>query len=118
MSAGVVVYDGDCGICEASAGFIRRHIPNVEVMSHREYGVEYLSSVWFVTFNGRSEGAPAVAAILQLSESGLLRMGGRVLKLPVIREIAKVIYFVIAKNRRHISKLLRMKACAVPPSKN
>ena len=117
MSAGVVVYDGDCGICEASAGFIRRHIPNVEVMSHREYGISYLSSVWFVTFNGRHEGSVAVATILRLSNKKLLRIAGTFISLPVVRIIARMVYFVIAKNRRRISKLFGLKACAVPQSK-
>ena len=117
MSAGVVVYDGDCGICEASAGFIRRHIPNVDVMSHREYGVSYLSSVWFVTYNGRHEGSDAVATILRLSNKKILRIVGIFLALPVIRVIARMVYFIVAKNRRQISKLMGLKACSVPPSK-
>jgi predicted DCC family thiol-disulfide oxidoreductase YuxK len=117
MAAGVVVYDGDCGICEASAGFIRRHIPNVDVMSHREYGVSYLSSVWFVTFSGRFEGSVAVAKILRVSDKRVLRIAGGFLSLPVIRLIARVVYFFVAKNRRTISKMLRLKACAVPQAK-
>ena len=117
MSAGVVVYDGDCGICEASAGFIRRHIPNVDVMSHREYGVSYLSSVWYVTYNGRFEGSVAVARILSISDKRSLRFVGTFLALPVIRVIARVIYFFVAKNRRTISKMLRLKACSVPQAK-
>ena len=117
MSVGVVVYDGDCGICEASAGFIRRHIPNVEVMSHREYGVESLSSVWFVTETGRLEGSVAVARILRLADKWLLRACGTFIALPVIRIFARGMYFVVAKNRRTISRALRMKACAVPQAK-
>ncbi len=117
MSVGVVVYDGDCGICEASAGFIRRHIPNVNVMSHREYGVESLDSVWFVTDATRYEGSVAVARILRLSDKRLLRACGAFIALPVVRFVARGVYFVVAKNRRTISRALRMKACAVPQPK-
>jgi predicted DCC family thiol-disulfide oxidoreductase YuxK len=117
MAAGVVVYDGDCGICEASAGFIRRHISQVDVMSHREYGVSSLESVWFVTFNGRYEGPNAVSRILRLSEKRILRLSGIFIALPVVRFLARIVYFVIAKNRRRISRLFGLKACAVPQSK-
>ena len=117
MSMGVVVYDGDCGICEASAGFIRRHVPNVEVMSHREYGVTTLASVWFVNDSGRHEGAVAVSKILCLSDHRILRFCGTVIALPVIRVFARAVYFVVARNRRTISRALRMKACAVPQVK-
>jgi predicted DCC family thiol-disulfide oxidoreductase YuxK len=117
MAAGVVVYDGDCGICEAASGFLRRHISQVDVMSHREYGVSSLESVWFVTFNGRYEGADAVSRILRLSEKRILRVSGTVIALPGIRIVARVVYFVIAKNRRRISRLFGLKTCSVPQAK-
>jgi predicted DCC family thiol-disulfide oxidoreductase YuxK len=117
MAAGVVVYDGDCGICEAASRFIRRHISQVDVMSHREYGVSSLASVCFVTFNGRYEGADAVSRILRLSEKRVLRMSGIVIALPVIRIVARIVYFIIAKNRRRISRLFGLKACSVPQAR-
>ena len=117
MAAGVVVYDGDCGICEAAARFVRRHISQVDVMSHREYGVSSLDSVWFVTFNGRYEGHVAVSRILRLSEKKILRLCGTIVALPVIRIVARASYFVIAKNRRRISRIFGLKACSVSQAK-
>lgn len=111
----VVVYDGDCGICEWSANWIRRNVPGVEVKSHLEYGVSYLPSVWFVTWSGRLEGADAVSSILKRSTNANARRAGSLIGLPVVRTLARGVYFVIAKNRRHISRLLGLKACAVPP---
>lgn len=110
----VVVYDGDCGICEWSANWIRRNVPNVSVKSHHEYGVSHLPSVWFVTWAGRLEGAEAVAEILTRSTHANGRRLGRVIAAPVVRVVARGVYFVIAKNRRHISRLFGLKACAVP----
>lgn len=110
----VVVYDGDCGICEWSANWIRQHVPNVSVKSHHEYGVSYLPSVWFVTWAGRLEGAEAVSEILKRSTHANARRLGYVIAIPVVRTVARGVYFVIAKNRRHISRLLGLKACAVP----
>ena len=110
----VVVYDGDCGICEWSANWIRRNVPNVSVKSHHEYGVSYLPSVWFVTWAGRFEGAEAVSHILKRSTHANGRRLGRVIGAPGIRTVARGVYYVIARNRRHISRLLGLKACAVP----
>lgn len=110
----VVVYDGDCGICEWSANWIRRNVPNVTVTSHREYGVSYLPSVWFVTWSGRLEGADAVSAVLKRSSHANGRRLGRVVGAPVVRIAARGVYAVIARNRRHISRVLGLKACAVP----
>jgi predicted DCC family thiol-disulfide oxidoreductase YuxK len=110
----VVVYDGDCGICEWSANWIRRNVPNVNVKSHHEYGVSYLPSVWFVTWAGRLEGAEAVSEILLRSTHANGRRLGRLIGAPLVRVVARGVYFVIAKNRRHISRLFGLKACAVP----
>jgi predicted DCC family thiol-disulfide oxidoreductase YuxK len=118
MSAGVVVYDGDCGICQASARWIERHIPSLEVQSHYEYGVEELGSVWLVTSTYNHEGADAVARVLMMSSKLWMRVCGRIMNTPVVRLFASGVYRVIARNRRHISRALRMNACAVPQQKN
>jgi predicted DCC family thiol-disulfide oxidoreductase YuxK len=114
MSNAVVVYDGDCGICEASSRWILRHVDSVSVLSHREYGLEHIGSVWLVSDQGRIEGARAVATILKMARGKLLNAVGIVIDLPVIRTLAAGVYYLIARNRRHLSRLFRMKACAIP----
>jgi predicted DCC family thiol-disulfide oxidoreductase YuxK len=118
MSAGVVVYDGDCGICQASARWIEQHIPSLEVQSHYEYGVQELGSVWFVTPTYNYEGAEAVAQVLMTASKPWMRICGRMMNAPVIRLIASGVYRVIARNRRHISRAFGLKACAIPSQKN
>jgi predicted DCC family thiol-disulfide oxidoreductase YuxK len=118
MDMGIVVYDGDCGICQASARWIERHISEVRVVSHYEYGVEELGSVWFIDEHQSYEGAEAVARVLLSSHTVWIRLAGRVMLLPVVRTIAHGVYRVIAYNRRHISRLLRMNACAVSHKSN
>jgi hypothetical protein len=110
----VVVYDGDCGICEASARWIIAHIPSIDVVSHHQYGLAHIGSVWFVSGAGRLEGAMAVSAILKSANSGTYRAIGVVIGLPVVRSIAAVVYSLVARNRRHISRLLGMNACGLP----
>lgn len=113
-SKDTVVYDGDCGICEASAAWISRHVPDVKVSSHREYGVTHLQSVWFVTSSERYEGAPAVAHILRRSDMSITRVCGRIIDAPVIRIVASVVYSIIARHRARISRLVGLKACGLP----
>ena len=110
----VVVYDGDCGICEASARWIIAHVPSIDVVSPHQYGLAHIGSVWFVSDAGRLEGAMAVSAILKSANSGTYRAIGVVIGLPVVRSIAAVVYSLVARNRRHISRLLGMNACGLP----
>ena len=111
----VVVYDGDCGICEASARWILAHATAVDVVSHHQYGLDHIGSVWFVTDNGRLEGAAAVSAILKSADARAYRAIGVVIGLPGVLFIAGLVYSLVARNRRHISRLLGMNACGLPP---
>jgi hypothetical protein len=45
-------------------------------------------------------------------------MCGRIMNAPVVRLVASGVYRVIARNRRHISRVFGMNACAVPAPKN
>ena len=111
----VVVYDGDCGICEASGRWIIAHIPAVDVVSHHQYGLTHIGSVWFVTDNGRLEGATAISAILKLASARVYRAIGVVIGLPGVLFIAGLVYALVARNRRLISRLFGMNACGLPP---
>ena len=111
----VVVYDGDCGICEASARWILDHIPSVDVVSHHQYGLSHIGSVWFVTGSGRLEGAAAVSAILKSADARAYRAIGIFIGLPGVLFIAGLVYSLVARNRRHISRLFGMNACGLPP---
>lgn len=114
MNTGIVVYDGDCGICQASADWIKRNVPGVSVVSHYEYGVHELGSVWFINDTQMWEGADAVAHVLMRARKKIFHVVGKAMLLPGIRQCATGVYRVIAHNRRHISRLLGLKACAVP----
>jgi predicted DCC family thiol-disulfide oxidoreductase YuxK len=109
----VVVYDGDCGICEASARWITSHVPGLRVVSHLAHGLDRIDAVLFVTTNATLEGSVAVAAILRRARSRFLRMVGAVMGLPGVRRVASVVYSLIARNRRHLSRMLGLRACAL-----
>ncbi len=113
-SAPTVAYDGDCGFCEKCALFISRRVPNVVVVSHHDLGISELSAVQLMTQTRTYSGAPAVAQILRLADSRLLRACGVALQIPVLRTVAKGVYWVVAKNRRKISQALGLRACGLP----
>ena len=114
MTNPVVVYDGDCGICEASSRWILKNVPDTDVMSHHQYGLSHIGSVWLVSDGHRLEGANAVSAILKRADKALYRIVGVVIGLPVVRLLSAGVYWLVARNRRHISKLLGLNACAIP----
>lgn len=109
----VVVYDGDCGICEASARWITSHVPGLRVISHHAHGLEHIDAVLLVSSGGNFEGAVAVAAILGRARSRFLRIIGVLMGLPVIRTLAGVVYGLVARNRRRLSRMLGLRACAI-----
>jgi predicted DCC family thiol-disulfide oxidoreductase YuxK len=110
----VVVYDGDCGICEASSRWILKNIQGLDVMSHHQYGLSSIGSVWLVTDVRRFEGARAVSEILKYSDTGLFKTLGRFIGLPGIHLVAVGVYWLVARNRRTISRMLGLNACAIP----
>jgi predicted DCC family thiol-disulfide oxidoreductase YuxK len=109
-----VIYDGDCGICEASARWIRQRFPDVSVVSHYEYGLSSIGAVWFINDVGRKEGSVAVASLLRMSASRWWRFVGAFMQLPLIRNIARMAYWCVAKNRARISRWVGLKACGLP----
>jgi len=111
---GVLVYDGDCGICQTASRWVQRNVDDVAVMSHVEHGVDVLEKVWFVTGNGRLEGAAAVSAVLKLANRLHYRLAGVLIGLPVLHVISRGVYWLVAKNRHRISRLFRLQACALP----
>lgn len=113
MSHAVLVYDGDCGMCEKCAGWLRSHMPHVQVVSHHAYGVKDLSAVLLVEGDIHYEGASAIARMLTTSTLRRYRFLGRVMSLVGIRSIAQVVYSMVARNRSRISRMLGLTACAV-----
>ena len=114
MTNPVVVYDGDCGICDASSRWILKNVPDMDVISHHQYGLSHIGSVWLVADGRRLEGATAVSAILKKANKALYRILGVIIGLPGVRLLSAGVYWLVARNRRHISKMLGLNACALP----
>lgn len=114
----VVVYDGDCGICEKCAELMRKWAPQLDVQSHYEYGLQEINAVLFVVGDTQFSGAPAVSQILRSCRSRFLRISGFVMRLYVIRTVAALVYSLVARNRARISRLFGLNACGIPTQRN
>ena len=56
----ILVYDGDCGLCERTAAFARRRAPTVVVRDHRTHGLDAIEAVSLVDGERECTGAAAV----------------------------------------------------------
>ena len=116
-----IVYDADCGICQASVAWIQKRdrrgvfefigndgeLPAGVSREETEHTLVVLEGARkFV----RGEG---VARILR--ELRGWSMLGAALELPAVRQLANLGYDAFASRRHRISAALGMRACALPP---
>jgi predicted DCC family thiol-disulfide oxidoreductase YuxK len=102
-----LVYDGDCGFCTTSAGLARRIAPAVDVVAWQltdldELGVaasDAAAAVQLVADDGTVYGGAAAVAALLVVAGGLWAVLGRLLRLPVVRSVAEVVYRLVARYR-------------------
>ncbi|MFQ6144343.1 thiol-disulfide oxidoreductase DCC family protein [Streptomyces seoulensis] len=118
----VLIYDGDCGFCTASATFAERRVhPRCDVRPWQslhldEYGVTperaQYEALW-VTPTGRVHGGAQAVAKALLSAGGPWSVPGALLTLPPLRWAAHAAYRLIAGNRHRLPGSTG--ACAVTP---
>lgn len=119
-----LVFDGQCGFCQRSAEWARRHyrgelrtVANAdvsdEVLQHRGITrVQLESAVWLFAQFEEWSGSAAVAKILQRSKRPW-RWLGFTLALPGIRRVARIVYWVVARERGRLPG----STCQVPASR-
>lgn len=106
----LLIFDGDCAFCTTSAYFIRDHVrPAADVVAWQHADIASLgltaeqcsSAVQWVDGPIRLKGAPAIAAMLR-SARGAWPVAGRALQLPLVRQLADVVYAWVAANRHRL----------------
>jgi predicted DCC family thiol-disulfide oxidoreductase YuxK len=109
------VYDGDCGICRDLVGRVRqrdragrfRFVPYQDEAALRATGVtreQATHAMYLVTDEGvRWSGGQAVARVIEDLPRG--RFVGRVMRLPVLRQLLGLGYRLVADNRHSVSRL-------------
>lgn len=116
-----LVYDGDCGICQASIDLLARAGCRAVPVTSREWLVGHPAdaerceaSVLLVDEHGRVTTAEhAVAGALRLSR----RPGpwlATLIELPGLHLLARLAYRFVADRRSRISRALGLTACALP----
>jgi len=115
MAPAVLVYDADCGFCSRSAAWIERRWPEDSTATAIAFqrldpgvaeaaGVdprEFHDAAFWLDGAQPRRGAGAVAAALSEAH-GALGAVGRVLALPLVREVAEPIYRIVARNRHRL----------------
>jgi predicted DCC family thiol-disulfide oxidoreductase YuxK len=111
VSGSVLVFDGDCGFCTASARFVERYVrteARVVAWQHAnltEIGLtpaQCVEAVQWVGADGRrGAGAAAVGQLLQAASPGWKPLGWLLLR-PPVRWLAEPVYRWVARHRHQL----------------
>jgi predicted DCC family thiol-disulfide oxidoreductase YuxK len=116
----VLIYDGDCGICNQSADWARAHLPagtkvvpwqSIDDLAALGLTVQDVeTAAYWVDDDGTlRRGETAASAVLRRAGGGW-SVAGAALNTPVVRPVARRLYYWIAANRHRLS---RDGACSV-----
>ena len=120
----IVVYDADCGVCQASVAWVKerdRHgvfefVGNESAQLPPGVSREETEHTMIVLDGGRRfVRAEGIARIL--SELRGWSAIGALLRAPGVRHFARWGYDKLAQNRHRVSAALGVRACAMPPRK-
>ena len=118
----VVVYDADCGVCQASVAWVRRRDRRGAVAFVGNDAAELPAGVsrdetehTIVVLDGGRKFVRAEGVSRILRELGGWSALGAVLGAPGLRQLANLGYDAFAKRRHRVSAALGLRACAVPP---
>lgn len=125
-----LAYDADCGFCSASVAWLRglrlregqalnvvpyqdpaiaAKLPGVD-LGHADGGVQLL-----LPDGAIRRDSDAIGEILVRSRKYAAL--GKWILLPGFRMLARIVYRIVARNRRLISRMLGMNACRLPDNK-
>ena len=117
----LLVWDGDCGFCEASVDFlIKRASGRFESVTYQTADLVQLGlteidcqkAAQWLGPTGRASGSDAIAHAFLLADRPW-RFVGRLLLHPTVRPIATFGYSSVAKSRSRISRFLGLTACRI-----
>jgi predicted DCC family thiol-disulfide oxidoreductase YuxK len=120
MGRPVLLYDGDCGFCTTSVGFIERRIPTTaEVKAYQFADLKALGTtaaradreVLWVEEDRIFGGAQAIARLL-IDARGMWRPLGLLIRVPPLSWLAAGVYHLVTVNRHRLPG--GTPACALP----
>lgn len=115
-----LVYDGDCGICQASVDLLARAgstavaVPSWRwVGDHPEHAELCTTTVLLVAPDGSvAVEESAVAGVLRTTRAPL-RWLAPLLTLPGVRLLSRTVYRAVSRNRARLSKAIGRDACSI-----
>jgi len=119
---GLIIFDGDCGFCQASLGALSRHTrwrPDQtpwQLLELSRYGLtteQCQHQVYFVAPGGGVYGGAAAVATVLRHSSAPWPLAGVVIGLPLVRHLAAWVYRRVAANRSRLPG--GGGTCALPP---
>jgi len=120
----VVVYDADCGVCQASVAWVKRRDRRGVVQFVGNDAADLPAGVsreetehTIVVLDGDRKLLRAEGAARILRELGAWSAVGAIIGAPGIRRLTNWAYDRFARNRHRISAALGMRACALPQSR-
>ncbi len=107
----LLVFDGDCGFCTASAHWIQRRLPdNVEVEPWQSLDLDQLgltehdvttAAWWIDDQDAKHRGHVAIGRAL-IASGGVWGAMGRLVTTPPLSWLARPGYWLIARNRHRL----------------
>ena len=118
----MLVFDGMCGFCTASARWVERRLPpgsgvaispwqRLDLRSVGLSPTDVADYAWWVTADGaRRRGHQAIAASLR-AIGGAWGVAGRLFELPPISWLAAGVYHLVSHNRHRLRRFGVTPAC-------
>jgi predicted DCC family thiol-disulfide oxidoreductase YuxK len=120
----VVVFDEDCGVCQAAVAWIRRRDGGRRFQFVGNEAAELPAGVsreetehTVVVMEGARKWVRAEAVSRILRELPGWSIPAALLRVPGLKQVAGLGYDAFARRRHRISAALGMRVCAVPPRK-
>ena len=118
----MLIYDGDCGFCKRSLGWMIRLGTTCAHQSAQDSDLTALGlterdaeeAAWFVLGDRRWRGHEAIARALQTSRCGPVRLGGAALGSRMLRPLTSRGYAWVARHRHQLPG--GTAACELPRS--
>ena len=118
-----LLWDGDCGVCDYAIRKITPYLNQYkiviiayqfadETVCPPAIRLECANAIHFRNVDGRYSKAPkALADAMKLSGH---TKSSALMTLPIILQIMNVGYYIIARNRKYISRVFGLNACRIP----
>lgn len=124
MNTITVFYDADCGFCQASIDWLSKDLVcNIQKIPYQNQqrikGYELVdlsiaNEKMQALYNNKIySGAKAAGICLILKKCYLYKLIGYMTLILSIFKISDLFYFIIAKNRKKISKILNLTSCKI-----